>query len=588
VSRLSSLSAAHEVRPEIRRSWERSAQCGLDPGSALNLPYEPDIQAEERFLRAATPVLDHVGSFLEGSNTSAVLTDPRGRLLARRCPDNELARLLDRTNSLPGFTWSEEYSGTTALSLAVEERMPAWVGPGEHYLEALSHLVCAAVPIVHPITQRVQGVIDVTAAVNDASRHMMPVVLQAARAIEERLYEDASGAERALLSHFLSAAHHGGRPIVVLGERVELSTPSAARLLDVGDKTLLWERASGLIQDHHTADDTFTLTDGREVSARFVRIEVEGRPTGVVIELDVPRAAAGKPAGGDATAPGPRRSPSTAPVRPASPFRGRSSASQYLRDQAAALAQDLMPILVTGEAGTGKLTLAKAIAGEGSQRVLIDAARTTIDGEDVLLRQLASVADSPGKTIIVRRIGCLSEKALQALIAIATAAEANSSRVIATATSSADPDNPGVGGLAEAFGLKLEVPPLRERVDDLLDLVPYLIERRGATARMAPAAIQTLMRYDWPGNVRELDGLVRALLTRKRTTDIVIADLPPGYQRGSRRLRRIEQVERSAIVQALLEVGGNRTKAAELLEIGRATLYRKIRAYGLDLDLSTS
>jgi DNA-binding NtrC family response regulator len=221
--------------------------------------------------------------------------------------------------------------------------------------------------------------------------------------------------------------------------------------------------------------------------------------------------------------------------------------------------------------------------------VLLDAARTSIDGEDALLRQLASVADSPGKTIIVRRIGCLSHNALQTLIAIGNdAAETSGTRVIATATTAVDADGAGGPGLAEAFGLKLEVPALRERVDDLLDLIPYLIERRGATARMAPAAIQTLMRYDWPGNVRELDGLVRMLLTRKRTTDIVLADLPPAYQRGSRRLRRIEQVERTAIVQALLECGGNRTKAAELLEIGRATLYRKIRAYGLDLELSIS
>jgi sigma-54 dependent transcriptional regulator, acetoin dehydrogenase operon transcriptional activator AcoR len=566
--------SAPDVRPEIKRSWERSAQCGLDPGSALDLPYEPDVQAEERFLRAATPVLDHVGSFLEGSNTTAVLTDARGRLLARRCPDNELARLLDRTNSLPGFTWAEEYTGTTALSLAVEERMPAWVGPGEHYLEALRHLVCAAVPIVHPITRRIQGIIDVTSGVADASRHMMPVVLQAARAIEERLYEDASGTERALLSHFLSAAHDSTQPIIVLGERVELSSPPAARLLDVGDKTLLWERASGLIRDHHTAEDTFTLTDGREVTARFVRIEVDGHPTGVVIELDVEVAHA-RPAG-----------PAPAPAEGASPFLGRSSASRYLRGEAASLSGELMPVLVTGEAGVGKLTLAKAIAGADADRVLLDAARTTIDGEDALLRQLASVADSPGRTIIVRRVGCLSERAIQTLIAIANNAEANSSRVIATATTSVDPD--GAGGLTESFGLKLEVSPLRERPDDLLDLIPHLIARRGATARMAPAAIQTLMRYDWPGNVRELDGLVRLLLTRKRTTDIVLADLPPAYQRGSRRLRRIEQVERSAIVQALLEVDGNRTKAAELLEIGRATLYRKIRAYGLDLDVSTS
>jgi transcriptional regulator of acetoin/glycerol metabolism len=567
------------------RSWKRSADCGLDPGSTLSPPYQPDLGADERFLRAAKPVLDYVGGLLEGSNTTVVLTDARGRLLARRCPDSDLARLLERTHSVPGFIHAEEFTGTSALTLAIEERIPACVGAGEHYLEALRHLVCAAVPIVHPITQRVQGVIDVTAPITDASRHMMPVVMQAGRAVEARLYEDASSIERALLSHFLAAANLATRPIVVLGDRVELSSPPAARLLDVGDKTLLWERASELIRDHHTATEAFALTDGREVRAQFVRIEVDGRPGGVVIELDIPRIAAPKQVAAPAAAPGSAAAHARASAgAPAAAFLGRSAAARYLREQAADLAQDLIPLLITGEPGTGKLALAKAIAGEGPDRVLLDAVRTTIDGEAALLRQLVSVADSPGKVVIVRRINCLSQAAVQTLIAIANGAEASGSRVIATATTPPD----GEWGLAASLGLKLEVPALRERPDDLLDLIPFLIARRGATARMAPAAIQTLMRYDWPGNVRELDGLIRALLTRKRTTDIVLADLPPAYQRGRRRLRRIEQVERSAIVRALLESNGNRTQAAELLEIGRATLYRKIRAYGLDLEVTTS
>jgi sigma-54 dependent transcriptional regulator, acetoin dehydrogenase operon transcriptional activator AcoR len=584
---MSTAAKSKEMRPEIKRSWERSAMCGLDRGSELKLPYQPDLQAEERFLRAATPVLDHVGSFLEGSATTAVLTDARGRLLARKCSDKALTRVLDSTQSLPGFTWSEEYSGTTALSLAIEERMPAWVGAGEHYLEALRHLVCAAVPVIHPVSQRIQGVIDVTAGLKDASRHMLPVVLQAAHAIEERLYDDASAIERALLLRFMSASHRSGRPIVVLGERVELSTPPAARLLDVEDKTLLWEHASGIIEHHQNGQETFTLTDGRELAVTFERVEVDGRAVGVVIELDLARTAHTAKGREPALAAGP--SPAVASIgsrRSTSPFLGRSSAARYLREQAEQLRTDLIPILIAGEAGSGKLTLAKAIAGEGSERFLFDAARTTVEAEAALLRQVATVVEGAGGTVIVRRIGSLSAQARQALAEIAQSAEATGSRVIATVTITPDTDEPATP-VADAFGLRLDVPALRQHVDDLVDLIPYLIERRGATAHMAPAAIQTLMRYDWPGNVRELDGLIRALLTRKRTTDIVLADLPPAYQRGSRRLRRIEHVERAAIVQALLEVGGNKTRAAELLEIGRATLYRKIRAYGLDLEVST-
>jgi len=567
------------LRPEIRRSWERSALCGLDRASVIDLPYEPDLQAEERFLRAAGPVLDHVGEFLDGANTSAVLTDGRGRLLRRRCPDAFLASTLDRTQSAPGFTWSEEYAGTTAVSLSIEERMPAMVSGSEHFLEALRHLVCAAAPVVHPVTRRLQGVIDVTAENREASVHMMPVVLQAARAIQERLYEDSSITERALLAHFLSIAG-GSRPVVVLGERVELSTPPAARLLGVEDRTLLWERASRTLSSGRILSESLTLSDGRELAASFSPIEAEGRNVGVAVELVAPeeRTAvtpsqlAVRGAGGGS--------------RQAAAFLGRSTSSHYLRDQVEGLRRELMPILITGEPGVGKLALARALAADGSEPVLFDAARTSVDGEQALLRDVANVAESPKKTVIVRRVGCLSTRALQALSSIATSAEANGSRLVATSiTGREHGDEPE--GIADSFGLRLVVPPLRERADDILDLAPYMIERRGATARFAPAALQALMRSDWPGNARELDALVRMLLTRKRTTDIVLSDLPAAYREGTRRLRRIEQVERAAIIRALTESGGNKTQAAELLEIGRATLYRKIRSYGLDLDLTT-
>ena len=76
--------------------------CGLERGSELKLRYQPDLQAEERFLRAASPVVDHVGAFLGGSRTTAVVTDARGRLLQRMCDDDQLARTLDSTQSIPG------------------------------------------------------------------------------------------------------------------------------------------------------------------------------------------------------------------------------------------------------------------------------------------------------------------------------------------------------------------------------------------------------------------------------------------------------------------------------------------------------
>jgi transcriptional regulator of acetoin/glycerol metabolism len=102
---------------------------------------------------------------------------------------------------------------------------------------------------------------------------------------------------------------------------------------------------------------------------------------------------------------------------------------------------------------------------------------------------------------------------------------------------------------------------------------------------MQPAALRALALYEWPGNIRELDAVISKVVASRRTCDISVRDLPATHiGAGSpRRLTRMEHVERSAIQQALLEAEGNRTQAAAILQIGRATLYRKIKSYGLDV-----
>ena len=86
----------------------------------------------------------------------------------------------------------------------------------------------------------------------------------------------------------------------------------------------------------------------------------------------------------------------------------------------------------------------------------------------------------------------------------------------------------------------------------------------------------------WPGNVTELAEAVRTALAARPTGDIEPHDLPRDLAgRARRRLSPLEALERDCIVSALEEAGGNRSRAAEALGIGRATLYRRLRAFGL-------
>jgi len=132
--------------------------------------------------------------------------------------------------------------------------------------------------------------------------------------------------------------------------------------------------------------------------------------------------------------------------------------------------------------------------------------------------------------------------------------------------------------------LTLEIPPLRERKEDIPLLVDHIIkgEPTFRNRGLSKEALKILVEYPWPGNVRELQNLVhRTLLISKK--DIVgPEDLPTDLTADSRASgSRLEDVEREHILKVLKEAGGQRGKAAEVLGIDPKTLYRKLLSYGI-------
>lgn len=139
----------------------------------------------------------------------------------------------------------------------------------------------------------------------------------------------------------------------------------------------------------------------------------------------------------------------------------------------------------------------------------------------------------------------------------------------------------------------IRLPPLRERApEDLVALVHRLLAelgRRlpGAPPAIAERALEALLAHSWPGNVRELRNVLeRACVLARGQPEIRPEHLPAELRRGARPVvggvRPLEDVEREAIAQALRTFGGNRVQAARALGIARATLYEKMRRYGLD------
>jgi len=145
--------------------------------------------------------------------------------------------------------------------------------------------------------------------------------------------------------------------------------------------------------------------------------------------------------------------------------------------------------------------------------------------------------------------------------------------------------------------IQTRLPPLRERVEDIPDLVRYFAEQLGeAMGRrilsIAPEALEILQRYRWPGNIRELRNVVERALVLGDGPTLEADDLPPelaaAAPAGARAtvqdrallVRPLAEIERDAILAALEATGGNKARAAALLGIDRTTLYRKLKDMG--------
>ncbi|HET6370903.1 MAG TPA: helix-turn-helix domain-containing protein, partial [Nitrospiria bacterium] len=141
--------------------------------------------------------------------------------------------------------------------------------------------------------------------------------------------------------------------------------------------------------------------------------------------------------------------------------------------------------------------------------------------------------------------------------------------------------------------LEFSLPPLRDRKEDIALLVHHFIQKyvRNSNKKiggMTETAMASLLDYPWPGNVRELENAIERAVTLCQGEKITLDDLPPtlsGNQPGRfvldealQKQLPLEAVEREYVQRIMDLVGGNKVKAAHILQIDRKTLYRKLAA----------
>jgi transcriptional regulator of acetoin/glycerol metabolism len=595
------------VRPVVAESWQRSVDLGVDLArSATYVGHEPGpaaaAEAEEVFDR-----------FLDGAarlDCAVLLVDGDGIVRVRRdaCPD--LAALLDAVLVAPGFRIAEQDVATTASALVRVTGRAARVDGPEHLHPDLACLTEAAAPVPSDTDAAPQTVVVVAhlSAPGGASALRAAVAAELARQVGERVRDREHRSGRMLHARFDDVcARSGAEWVVATDGRATLCSPGF-RALPREDRDHLLDRAlaDAALADPPPAGSTAELPSGRrdDVVTSVVR---DG--AAVVGHVSSGRSSLPVPAGSRTTDAMRRQGSHVAPTARrdfAADFRdahadgaaaevrrraNRELLSPYLRarrDVAAAIAARTRHLLLVGEPGVGKQTLAveqfRRSHPSGTVQVL-DCARIAESGGPLLPTVRGTDGDRP-RLLVLRRLpllGSVAARRLDESLRVLVATPAAPTVVGCIDTPSVDATRP-YGLLLRHFHDTVRVPALRYRADELGDLARSVLHSLsgGRSLSLSMQVLRVLEGYAWPGNLRELEDVLRYVIARKPVGVVQAPDLPSScFTGGAPRMSMLEAAQCDVIIQALYEARGNRYQAAELLGIARSSLYRKIDAFGI-------
>ncbi len=289
-----------------------------------------------------------------------------------------------------------------------------------------------------------------------------------------------------------------------------------------------------------------------------------------------------------------------------------------------------LPVLVLGETGTGKEVVARAIHDVGGRGHFVVIDCSSMVGplmESELFgyskgaftgahnQKLGLLDSADGGTAFFDEIGelpmelqmkllrVLQEKQFRAVGSVGQ--RSSNFRVIAATNRDLAAEVQAVRFRADLFYrlnvMRLRIPPLRERREDVPVLIAHFLARDGNGHRLSDEVMASLCSYDWPGNVRELEHVVQQMTAMNSGPWLTPADLPSSVRNAKGDLPSqsmaakytamgtpvdspvipLAEIEKRAILDALSYTKGDRTVAAVLLGIGRTTLYRKLKEYGV-------
>ncbi|KUZ65518.1 Fis family transcriptional regulator [Burkholderia ubonensis] len=639
--------------PSIQKAHERSETFGLQvsarpdydvlSNAALVLKRE-----QNRVLCVhAMPVMETLHEQIVNTQSMIVLTDAEG-LILHSIGDDDFLRRAEKVALRPGANWAENRQGTNAIGTALAELCPMVVHGDQHFLAANRFLTCSSVPILDPYGDAI-GVLDVTGDHRSYHQHTMALAKMSVQMIENHLFTTtfqetlqvsfhgrpeflgtlmegivAFTADGRFLSANRSAQFQLGMPLAALRAHTlsSLFDVTPAQLIDrmraSPDQRLMLNLGNGAVVCARVHFRRATLAEG-------------SRPTDVH----------------DAGAPAARACTAPAAGNPAGLSRlgyldtGDPQVASVIAKVRKVIGKDI-PILVTGETGTGKELLAQAIHNDSPRRdgpfVAVNCAsipETLIESELFGYEEgaftgarrkgaVGKLLQANGGTLFLDEIGDMPYPLQVRLLRVLQERLVNplgSTKTIAVdisiicATHRDLRDMIAQNRFREDLyyrlnGLVVRLPPLRDRTD-LAVVVQKMLQREAIAGAgqvpltVAPDVMALFVRCTWPGNFRQLGNLLRTAaamvdddgeIRREHLPDDFFDDLRGGAAQAAPDAlaapcaapcaadtlpaadARLQDVAASAIAAALARHGGNVSAAARALGVSRNTIYRKMPA----------
>lgn len=583
----------------------------------------------------ARPVMEDVYQCVQTSGTALILTNSVGCILDV-VGDEDIIRIMESWGAGLGAILSEERVGTTSVGLALAERMPVQVAGAEHFVRQF-HVATGAAAPMFDISGRLLGVLGLVMPLERYHIHSLGMVTAAARAIENQHQSDLLMGEQNIqlgqLNTILSSISDG---ILVLntGHMLVHANHAASQMLGIPAHSMMGRPAGLLFSLPAFVEEA--IQQRKPLNDVEGLIRIDERQVGCLISLDFVFQSPGKLQWTIVTLRSEKKVRkliqqqvgATASLT-LKDIPGDAPQMQRIRNFVRSAAGARASILIRGEVGTGKNALASAIhnasprhdgpfvifacasvptelvmsdllgydesigaqrlSGRPSKFELAQGGTLFFQNVDVLPLEAQAVLINALEIGVIQRLGSQRPVEVDARVIASTSADMEKS----IAQGAFRPD---LFYRLSTFSVTL--PPLRERGRDIPLVADRILNRfsrqLGYSVSLSPEAMDAFKKYAWPGNIREMEAVLgRAVTQVGGAGEISLAHLPsyvrlmetnPQAVKSSLQVHvsSLREMERETILQMMQMYRGNVSRMAQVLDISRTTLWRKLKEFRID------